>query len=269
MFEIKKIDPFFGSNTGAVNKLNLLREQSENSSYVVAGLGEVSRFSIAQLLARIGGGGGTGIYSAYVKEDAPASDVITCFLDYDGSDYDTWSLREWTVGEILIGTDGKFYRCLTTYTPADATTRPITGTEALYLAKWSVITEIEVYCNISGGGNLADALPRLMAKQPSSYTGDIVGMDWVITTAYSPGDYVNGTNSKEIYVCVTGHTSTVDNRPSSGDHWDDPVAGPYWEIAKREADELLVVKVGDTYKALGLFMASLDGTPYAAPTPPA
>ena len=261
------IPPFYGSNNNAVRKLNLMRERVNNTRVVcgdnfnltnISQGGTVSNLSIDQLIARVrglGGGGVSNIHSAFVAEDAPASDHIICILDSDSTDPGVWALQEWNTGDVITGTDSNTYNCIATYTPADMTTKPITGED--YATKWVLVTEIDVYCNISGGGNLEDALPHLLTMHKTvGYDGTIPD-EWT-AVAHTEGDYVIGTNSKEYYQCILADAGSVDTRPSSGDDWE-----TYWEVAKRFADELMVVKVGDTWKALGLFEASFESSPMA------
>lgn len=127
----------------------------------------------------------TGIEVVYVAENATKSNHIRCFRKYDGTDPGVWSKRVFTDGEVIAGDDGKIYRCPTGYDATDDNdelTKPITG--ANYAAHWVVIEEIEVYCDITGGGNLEDARRHLLTMQKS------IGYDALVLT--SPPDTWQG-----------------------------------------------------------------------------
>lgn len=184
---------------------------------------------------------GTGIYTAYVAEDAPQSNRVRCFLTYDGTDPGVWSEKAYIVGDVVTGDDTKIYRCILAHT-GSAANKPITGTA--WAACWKLIAEIVVYCDITGGGNLEDARRHLLTMHKS------IGYDALILAApperwskksWAVGKVVIGTNStKEHYACILLHTGTVDNRPSSGDDWETD-----WEVSKSFADELSVVPKDD------------------------
>jgi hypothetical protein len=202
---------------------------------------------------------GTGISIAYVAEDAPASDHIKCFLDYDGTDPYAWvTPTDWELNDTTTGDDTKIYRCKLPYTATNDTTKPgVLGQETVWGVYWKVIEEIEVYCDITGGGNLSDARRHLLTMQKSiGYNALILANPPEEWTAkwWAIDKVVIGTNSKEHYRCILAHNGTVDNRPSSGDDWE-----TNWEVAKYFADKLKVIKIDGRWEALEGFAASAEG----------
>jgi hypothetical protein len=206
------------------------------------------------------------VYNAYVVEDAPESDTVHCFFRYDGTLPKPWSKKVWLKDDVVISSDAKSYRCHTGYDATNDTeelTKPIT--DANYASHWEVIEEIEVLCEIYGGGNLLDADPLLLTTHSTigfaaDYpAGAVTIIDWAAGTI-SAGVYVWGTNSREIFKARVTHTATVDNRPTSGDDWNKPT-DVKWDCVCRFAAKLKVVKIDGAWEALETFEAKIDDSP--------
>jgi hypothetical protein len=191
----------------------------------------------------------TGIHTAYVAEDAGESNHITCFLDHDGTDPAAWEHKVWAKDDTLVGDDAQIYYCIIGYEATDDTTRPITGTN--WAAYWAVIQQIEVYCDISGGGDLRDADRHLLTMHKTIGYSQITNppVEWT-AGIYSGGEYIWGTSHKGIFFCILGHTGTEDNRPTYGDF------ETYWEIAKQFADKLKIAKMNGVWETTEGFEAS-------------
>jgi hypothetical protein len=311
------IKHFTGGKAGSLHKLNRMADATNTSSLggngiiahnTFSGIGRTSRILLNQLIKRLprGATSGSQIRTAYCAENAPESDQIRCFLDYDGTDPVTWTARAFLAGETVTGDgDGEVYRCTTAHTGATST-RPATGTS--WATYWALIIQIDVVCLIHGGGNLEDANPHILTVQKSSayvtgtlpvlmwstwtprvyITGEIVTGDDAGETAYYclasydattdttestrptsgasysthwavkvfvADDMVIGTNRREIYGCIDGHTGTADKRPSAGELWED-----YWEAWLRKAGVLRVyLNSNGDWEALDTFAAAFVG----------
>lgn len=57
--------------------------------------------------------------------------------------------------------------------------------------------------------------------------------EWQLSHSYSVDDYVNGSDNKA-YQCTNAHTSTNDDKPITGENWED-----FWELAEIDVHCLL------------------------------
>jgi len=185
----------------------------------------------------------TGI-RAYCKIYPPPFNHITCYLKYDASDPGEWEKRVFVTDEFINGNnDGRIYRCKLGYDATEDTeelTRPNSGPNCA--EHWVVVKVIEVFCAINGGDGLDTAWPPLspMEKAIDYNKTESPPTRWLRGHPYASGDVVFGTNPREYYRCFNPHTSTVDDRPSSGEYFED-----YWEVVYRCADELPVTPYDD------------------------
>jgi hypothetical protein len=182
---------------------------------------------------------GSGIRITYCAEDAPESDQIRCFQDYDGTDPAVWTERAFLAGNTVSGDgDGEVYRCTQPHT-GTSLTRPATG--ANWAQYWALISQIDVVCHIHGGYNLEDANPLLLTTHKSlAYPGG-TPLRWSTWTPREfvqdeiiTGDDVDGT----AYYCLADYDATADTeettRPTSGTNW-----ATHWAIKVFAEGEIL------------------------------
>jgi hypothetical protein len=220
-------------------------------------------------------GGGTGIKSAYCKEDAPAYDYIECYLDYDGTlttgvlQYET----AYIVGDVITGTDGNMYRCILAYTSSvdGVNDNPITGVadpEADppllgWESYWALITEIDVYCDISGGGILTDAIPHLLTLQTTAaWDGTAPQYEWkkwTLGELFAEDNIVLGSDNI-IYKRKAANPTAVETaltKPITGANY-----ANHWETASFVATDTLKLNEKEYFTCILLNDGDILNWPY-------
>lgn len=191
-------------------------------------------------------------YTAYVGSgnigQEPKAEGRDCFwrkrADFNG-------IEGWLSGQIygpdpayIKGTDGKGYRCKNAFKLDEASiknNRPTVGSnwETYWELAWeSHLPETSeawsdywqiLKCDLPfRDGIIFYNFPTLSIAHCGQciVTPNETGFPhWEITIDYNVGNVVIGTDNR-VYACEIAHTSTEDNCPVTGEHWDD-----YWVVA--------------------------------------
>lgn len=119
--------------------------------------------------------------------------------------------KEYNVGDYVMGTNNLVYQALNTHI-ATYDNRPVSGED------WGDHWELSPYKIIRTEELTDTKFIYSYEENIEDNIGDVE--EWASGVGKSPGDKVYGTDGL-VYHCHTGHTTSPDNRPITGEDWED------------------------------------------------